>query len=267
MTDDELIQAAAELLRRGDRRPFTMERLAAATGVSRATLYRRFGSRPGLMQRLTEAGIMTPETEVISDMPRRILHAARQVFAKVGFAAATIEEISQEAGVGPATVYRYFGTKEGVIRAFAKAYQPERIVLSIPKKPTGDVETDLSAFATAALRFFHENRDLIRLGFVEMGDGNYFLDQMRIYQERTAILLARYFYNRMKAGRFAPGDPAALALAFMGMIFSFAVAGPDFYSRPMGDLEETAKTLAHMFLHGKIPPTNPPLEPYGAPVG
>jgi AcrR family transcriptional regulator len=256
MTDEELIEAAADLLQRGDRRPFTMERLAATTGVSRATLYRRFGSRTGLMQRLTEAGVMTPETQTITDMPHRILHAARQVFAQVGFAAATVEQIAQEANVGPATVYRYFGTKEGVIRAFAKANEPRRILLAMPKQPTGDVETDLIDFATAALRYFHENRDLVRLGFVEMGEGNEFLRQMRAAQERTAIQLARYLHNRMKAGRLAPCDPAELALAFVGMVFSFAVAGPDFYSRPMGDPEQTASAITRIFLHGNLPDPN-----------
>ncbi|MEX1019190.1 MAG: helix-turn-helix domain-containing protein [Litorilinea sp.] len=253
MTDEELIEAAAELLQRGDRRPFTMERLAAATGVSRATLYRRFGSRTGLMQKLTEAGVMTPETEAITDMPRRILHAARHVFARVGFAAATVEQIAQEASVGPATVYRYFGTKDGVIRAFTKANEPRRILLAMPKQPTGDVEMDLNEFAGAALRYFHENRDLVRLGFVEMGDGNQFLEQMRAAQERTAILLARYLHNRMEAGRLAVCDPAELALAFVGMIFSFAVAGPDFYSRPMGDPTHTAAAITRIFLHGNLP--------------
>lgn len=258
MTDDELIQAAAELIQRGDRRPFTMERLAAATGVSRATLYRRFGSRAGLLQRLAEAGIMPPETEAFTDMPSRILHAARQVFARVGFAAATVEQLAQEAGVGPATVYRYFGTKEGVINAFAKANEPRRILLAMPKQTTGDVETDLIAFATAALRYYHENRDLVRLGFVEMGEANQFLEQMRLAQTHVAILLARYLGSCMEAGRLALRDPNKLALAFVGMIFSFAVAGPDFYARPMGDPEETAHQITHIFLHSLLPDHQPP---------
>lgn len=257
MSDEELIEAAAELLQRGDRRPFTMERLAAVTGISRATLYRRFGSRNGLMQRLTDAGVMTPETETITDMPRRILHAARQVFGRVGFAAATIEQIAHEANVGPATVYRYFGAKDGIIRAFTKANDPRRIWLAITSQPSGKVETDLLIFATAALRFFHENRDLMRLSFVEMGENNEFPHLMRSAQERTAIMLARYLRNRMEAGRLAPADPADLALAFMGMIFSFAVAGPDFYGRPMGEPEQVARAITHAFLHGNLPTRNP----------
>jgi AcrR family transcriptional regulator len=246
MTDEELIKAAAELLHRGDKRLFTMERLAAVTGISRATLYRRFGSRNGLMQRLAEA---------ITDMPRRILQAARTVFGRVGFAAATIEQISQEASVGPATVYRYFGAKEGLIRAFSKANEPRRILLAMPKQPTGDVEADLVAFAESALRYLHENRDLVRLAFVEMDEANLFLSQMRDAQERTAILLARYLHNRMEAGRLTPTDPAELALAFIGMIFSFAVTGPDFYNRAMGDPEETAITITRIFLQGIAPPS------------
>lgn len=263
MSDEELIYAAAELLRRRDGRPFTMERLAAATGISRATLYRRFGSRAGLMQRLNEAGVMTAETQAATDMPQRILQAARRVFAQVGFAAATVEQIAHEADVGPATIYRYFGTKEGIIRAFGKEHDPRRIFLAMRKQPTGEVETDLVEFATAVIRYYHDNRDLIRLSLVEMGEGNPFFELMRSVQERTAKSLAHYLRNRMEAGRIVRSDPAELALGFMGMIFGFAVAGPDLFGRPLGEPKQAAEAITRRFLRGNLAGNASPSAPNG----
>jgi AcrR family transcriptional regulator len=46
--------------------------------------------------------------------------AALALFRAQGYAAVTVEEISAAAGIGPATFYRYFGTKDGVLFA----YQP-----------------------------------------------------------------------------------------------------------------------------------------------
>jgi AcrR family transcriptional regulator len=46
---------------------------------------------------------------------RRVQEAALALFEKRGFDVVSIEEIAEAAGVGPATVYRNFGTKERVV--------------------------------------------------------------------------------------------------------------------------------------------------------
>jgi len=46
-----------------------------------------------------------------------ILDASRAAFARVGYASATIRGIARDAGVDPALVHHYFGTKEGLFRA------------------------------------------------------------------------------------------------------------------------------------------------------
>lgn len=46
---------------------------------------------------------------------RRVQDAALDLFEERGYAAVTVDEIAVAAGVGPATVYRSFGTKERVV--------------------------------------------------------------------------------------------------------------------------------------------------------
>src|ERR1700754_4117213 len=47
----------------------------------------------------------------------RILSAARDAFADTGFAGTTIRSVARAAGVDPALVYHYFGSKEGLLDA------------------------------------------------------------------------------------------------------------------------------------------------------
>ena len=54
------------------------------------------------------------ETKRIATM-KRIQGAAVELFSKHGFAKTTVEDIARKAGVGPATVYRLFDTKERII--------------------------------------------------------------------------------------------------------------------------------------------------------
>lgn len=45
-----------------------------------------------------------------------ILHAAKEVFAEVGFHAATVSRIAKTAGIGDGTVYLYFENKEDILK-------------------------------------------------------------------------------------------------------------------------------------------------------
>lgn len=54
------------------------------------------------------------ETKRIETM-KQIQGAAIELFDKHGFANTTVEDIARKAGVGPATIYRHFETKERII--------------------------------------------------------------------------------------------------------------------------------------------------------
>src|SRR6478736_1448239 len=103
MMSQELGAAARRLLKKqGD---FSMADLAREAGTSRATLYRQVRNRESVLRELE---IELPDTQQV------ILVAARQVFARAGFDAATLEDIAAEAKVSSATVYRQFQDKQGL---------------------------------------------------------------------------------------------------------------------------------------------------------
>lgn len=52
-----------------------------------------------------------------SESIRKILHAARSVFASGGFGGARVDEVAHQAGVSKNLIYHYFGSKEGLYLA------------------------------------------------------------------------------------------------------------------------------------------------------
>lgn len=61
-----------------------------------------------------------------------ILAAARERFAEVGFEGATIRGLARDAGVDPALVHHYFGTKDELfVAAMALPYNPAALVGSV----------------------------------------------------------------------------------------------------------------------------------------
>lgn len=247
--DSAVLETAARLLAEpGD--GLTMERLAAASGLSRATLYRRFGSRRALVERLIREHGLSANDLLEPDVRTRVLQAARAVFGQAGFAAATVEQIAQEAGVGPATIYRHFGSKEALVQAFIQASAPRRRLRELAATRNGDLEEDLTSLASVALQFIHDNRDLFQLALQDGVTATALRNRLRSVEGRSAHALAGYFTRQMAAGRMRACDPFDLALSFLGMMFGHALIGVQFYDHPLGDPDPVARRLTRLFLYG-----------------
>ncbi|MBN1660545.1 MAG: TetR family transcriptional regulator [Anaerolineae bacterium] len=248
--DVTILDVAERLLVAEPDGDFTMERLAAESHLSRATLYRRIGSKEALLQRLAdERGL---EVEVLDgpDIPARILHAARVAFGKNGLTRTTMEEIAVEAGLGVATLYRHFGDRENLVRAFMQHYAPQRAFERVAAQSRGDIEADLTQLITEMLTFLHENRDMIWLGLVEGEKTEHLLARLREAPKGTRVDLVRFFEAAVASGRLRRRDPEQMATALAGMLMAFALQVPVFSAGPLEDARETAEFIADLFLHG-----------------
>jgi AcrR family transcriptional regulator len=77
---------------------------------------------------------------------RELQDAAAEVFAEVGYGAATTNAIAARAGVSPGTLYQFYGNKEALAAALADRY------LAALKEAHGKAfDTDIAHLSTAAL--------------------------------------------------------------------------------------------------------------------
>ncbi len=222
--------------------------MAERTGLSRATLYRQVGNKAQLLTRLAQTQAEGEELPV-GPTRERILRAARRVFGRRGIAAATVEQIAQEAGVGVATVYRLFGSKEGLLRAFADEVVPRAALRERALHPTEDVAQDLEAIVRLMLTFFYEHRDVVRMALLGTEAERRYLQGLRQDTNTTLDYLAAYFQQQMDAGRLKTvASPQDLALALIGLVLAFAVIGPLHYGIAPEPIEGTTRLIVALLL-------------------
>ena len=244
-TRDRIIEAAASAVSSGE--ASSLEEIASGAGVSRATIYRYFGSRDGLLEAVAATGVDVGLAET-TDIKQRILLGARAVYGRVGLERATIEQIAREAGVGEATIYRHFGTHENLARAFigfARDLRPRLLALDDDQ----DIEQALSHFATRTIKICIENRDVLRLVFA--GDSVELAAQFRRGPNRTVTLLRDYFANQIERGVLDDVySPHELALSFAFMMMGYGVFAPMLEGEEPRPPEELGSMVARIFVDG-----------------
>jgi len=245
-----VLTAAARIV--SDKGPdgLTIARLARATGVSRATLYRQSGGREAVLDALAAQGADVGDR---TDTRARILRGAREVFGRVGFEAAAIEDVATAAGVGVATVYRYFGDKNGLVAAFVDELAPRRAAREARAAVSGDVRRDLERLAERMLAGMRDDAPLVRLLILETLRGGPLLPRVRAKSPtRVVTAVASLLREHCDAGRLRDVDPRMLAQAFGGMVLAFGVVAPILRGEPASDPEETARTITDLFLTGAL---------------
>ena len=245
-TKDTILDAAAGLLTE-EGEGFTMQQLETRAHISRASIYRHVGGKVEIIALLQEErGVSVTQT----DISLEILQAARRMFGRNGLRGTTMEQIASKAGVGVATVYRHFGDKETLLRAFIDEVTPRSSIHTIILNPTDDVAVDLRSIVHSILKFSHDNRDIMRLVMAGNEQDLTYLSQLRESTDSTQTRLTTYFEQQIEAGRIQPLAPAeALGLALMGMVINFSVLGPLHNEIELKDVETTSDLIVNIFLN------------------
>src|SRR5699024_1180447 len=117
-----------------------------------------------------------------------ILASARELFADRGFAKTSVRAIAGAAGVDPALVHHYFGTKEKLFLAVVRP--PADPAQLIPRTVPGDVATLGQRVARMLLGVLDDE---------EYGQRFQALLRSALAEERSARLLREFFTHRVLA--------------------------------------------------------------------
>ncbi|MCX7072992.1 MAG: TetR/AcrR family transcriptional regulator [Gammaproteobacteria bacterium] len=186
-----------------------------------------------------------------------LLAAGRAVFLESGYEGASIEEVMRRVGGSKASLYRYFGSKEGLFGAIIESGCRE--FMGRFRVPTG-ADDDIAATLTEIARRFAslfldaERRELFRIMIAEMP--RFPALAQRFYENgpaRARKLLGDYFQRQHEAGRLHCPDPEFAAVQFIEMVKAApqhrAMLGLSPFL-PGRDAAQHIAGVVDLFLHG-----------------
>lgn len=142
-----------------------------------------------------------------------ILEAARESFAEHGFEAATVRDIAQRAGVDPAMIHHYFGSKEKLFVAVVDAPIDPSEVLATPEPVTGDRLGE------------HLVRSLLRVWDSPRGSAGLALLRSAMSSSRGAVLLREFVLARAIRPVVAQVEPDPAQAAWRASLVASQLAG------------------------------------------
>jgi AcrR family transcriptional regulator len=229
----ELLDTALAVVRSGELP--TVAAVAARAGVSRGTVYRRFADREALLGALVATGRLETHPLAGREARERILDAVGEMLGRQGLSSTTIEDVARKAEVGAVTVYRHFGDRHGLFRAFVAERTPRR--LAATSATSGDPVADLTTLTRETLAFARDYRGLFLLLWSPDPEAVELLGSIRSGSPSVRAMMAR------AVNAVAP-DPAGRNLvAYLGLMLAVAWTGPV-------DVDEEARFVVNTLLHG-----------------
>jgi AcrR family transcriptional regulator len=126
-----------------------LDRIARRAGLSRATVYRKIGTRRELEDAVRAAGA-DPGSRI--GVRERAFAAATELIVFDGVAALTVEAVARRAGCAATSIYAAFGDREGLLAAVFEAHAPLPIVEKLLAQDPGrfsDLESGVRAIYSA----------------------------------------------------------------------------------------------------------------------
>ncbi len=234
-----LQSAVRTLQRRG--RTVTMASLAQTLGVSRATLYRRYGAASTVGVE-SGAGLRARKSD------EALFAAVKVTMGERGLRGTTLEAVAERAGVSVATLHRRFGDRLGLLRAFIDATPARRAGRALAGADVDDVRGVLSRFTALALREFESSQEVTRAMLGDPEAARELGARARDPARGVSAGVMTYFSRCVQAGSLR-GAPPALTAFFLSSLFGYGLLIGSLQGGPVAT-EQAVPLLVNGFLDG-----------------
>ncbi len=150
-----------------------------------------------------------------------LMKAALRQFTRRGYAATTVRELVEEAGVTKPVLYYYFASKEGLFLELMRTHFGRLgALIDRHRGRGGSVRTRLMAMLDDGFTYVQQERDFIRLMhavyFGPPGEAPYF--DFDAYHQRYHDQIAQLLEEGIAEGEIRPGDAGDMAWIILGTV-------------------------------------------------
>lgn len=128
-----------------------------------------------------------------------LLDAALGLFRERGVEVVTVGDIAAAAQVAPATIYRRFGDKEGLVRAAFERFIADALVLldQVPAESAKDTVALLADVAHLVMLFSMSNQRLLQSAYTLALVNDYYTEQLLRWRQHTVLQLRRHLLSKV----------------------------------------------------------------------
>jgi AcrR family transcriptional regulator len=242
------VAAAREGLERGERP--VVAQIVARAGVSKATFYRNFGSREGLLREL--------DVEPEPDSRSAILDAAAELLARDGLGRLSMDELAARAGVSRARLYRLYPGKAALFAEMVREFSPiEAVVATIQRLADEPPERAMPALAVSIWGAVSTHLGVIRPLLFEVASLGPDVRETVIEEIAPKLLgtFGGYLIRQMQEGRLRTMHPVLAMQSFMGPIIAHGMMR-SVINEALGtelDSEAAVREFAALWVRGMQP--------------
>jgi AcrR family transcriptional regulator len=189
------------------------------------------------------------------DRKAQILSAARTLFAKKGYAEATLDDIAEKVGVSRPRIIQLFGSKQNIYETIAEAAykgHPMDKDLAEPIQRKDDFAV-FEAFARHILGHTvnREDREIFKiLMYARLKEDRF--HRVHFHKKDTLMIsrLSEYIGQRITEGAFKDLDPRTVIFCYQAMISNLAIYKNVMKQMEFVTVEELSHDCAKIFLEG-----------------
>ena len=187
-------------------------------------------------------------------METTIAQVAKAVFAERGYQQATLEEIAQRAGMSKATIYLYYKNKDNLfLQVVEKLVETAIAETTQAAEAPGAPLDKLARLVCGKMAFYEHEREFFRIYLnekhgLEVAPKDPHKRLLRHMYLQGVDMLARVLQEGIDAGVLRPMETRRLAFFLQEMMST--VLGQRIQGKAKTSVEEDAKQLLDLFLHG-----------------
>jgi len=186
---------------------------------------------------------------------QKILAAAYALFVEQGFAATSMRQIAERAGLALGGIYNHFPSKDAIFENILLEHHPLRRIIPLLSQAGGSsVEEFVRGAAQKMIQELGGNPDFLNLMLIEMVEfkGQHTASMFEVIFPEVITIGMRF---QQFKGEMREFPPPLLIRAFLGMFFSYYITELILGKSMPPEMDEgSLDRFVEIFLHGILKP-------------